>query len=223
VQALGVCGYGPNLAKGDFLAKSSRSGATISRASAWCAGWDSQNGTSCGRKVRTNRLLRSLAGIRRPNPRKKVVSSSQNAWSNEESELVVRASAQLASPLSDYLAKVWGFARLGPNSKVSFSYEGQTDVTQRKIGYEELSGTGRNDHASAGRMRSELLERRKGQRSAGCRKTCGRGAKLTKINVMSYSTEMRVRSRAYTECRFNGRILLVNPQVLKLVCPTCLL
>jgi hypothetical protein len=33
---------------------------------------------------------------------------------------MVRAPAQLASPLSVYLAKFWGFARLGPNTYAEF-------------------------------------------------------------------------------------------------------
>jgi hypothetical protein len=61
--------------------------------------------------VRTNRFLRSFARIGSPHPRTKAVSSGRNAWSNKESELVMRAPAQLASPLSVYLAKIWGFAR----------------------------------------------------------------------------------------------------------------
>ena len=42
------------------------------------------------------------------------LSVEKSAHKNKESELLVRAPAQLASPLSVYLAKIWGFARLGP-------------------------------------------------------------------------------------------------------------
>jgi len=52
-----------------------------------------------------------------PNLYKKEMKSGRNAWSNEESELLVRAPAPLASPLSVCLAKIWGFARLGPFCK----------------------------------------------------------------------------------------------------------
>src|SRR5262249_2183048 len=54
-----------------------------------------------------------------PNPDERAAETGQNAWSNRQSELVVRAPAQLESPLSISLAKIWDFARLGPRSSAT--------------------------------------------------------------------------------------------------------
>src|SRR5262249_40675579 len=48
------------------------------------------------------------------------------------------------------------------------------------------------------------------QQGAECRKTCGRGAKLTQILRMSYSTSRLALEQVAPACRFNGRILLAN-------------
>jgi hypothetical protein len=64
--------------------------------------------------VRTNRLLRSFESTEGSNPSERAVKPGQNAWSNRQSELVVCVPAQLRQSVSVYLAKIWGFARLGP-------------------------------------------------------------------------------------------------------------
>src|SRR2546428_13440746 len=86
---------GPNLAKGDFLAKEGRSGAKSSRESACRAARDVHKDAPGGRKVRRNRLLRSFESTEGSNPSERAVEPGHNAWSNRQSELVVRVSAQL--------------------------------------------------------------------------------------------------------------------------------
>ena len=60
--------------------------------------------------------LRSFECTGGANPSKRAVESRQTAWSNRKSELLVHASAPLKESLSVYLAKFWGFARLGPGN-----------------------------------------------------------------------------------------------------------
>src|SRR6266851_5391812 len=61
------------------------------------AGRHAPPGAPGGKRVRTHRFLRSFASTGRPNPHKKAVSWGRNAWSKEESEILVRAPAHLAS------------------------------------------------------------------------------------------------------------------------------
>ena len=58
---------------------------------------------------------------------------------------------------------------------------------------------------SLGSHEVEGLERWKGQQSARCRKTCGRGAKRTEILDMGCSTPKLALERRYASCPQNGR------------------
>jgi hypothetical protein len=76
---------------------------------------------------------------------------------------------------------------------------------------------------SIGSHEVRALERREYPPSVECRKTCGRGVTRTQIVGMGYSTRKRALRQRSSACLLNGRILLVNPLVLKLVSPTYLL
>ena len=71
--------YGPNLAKGDFLAKYSRSEAKTGEKSICHAGMGAPCDALSGRKVRIMRRLRSFEHAGRVNRSKSVVESKQNA------------------------------------------------------------------------------------------------------------------------------------------------
>jgi hypothetical protein len=71
------------------------------------------------------------------------------------------------------------------------SYEVQRIVVYSNVWCEELSQTKMSDNTSAASHEGWALERWEGQQRAECRKTCGRGAKQTKIMGMGYSTRRR--------------------------------
>ena len=96
-QVAGRCGkfldslWGPNLAKGDFLAKYSRSEAKTGEKSICHADRGAPYGALSGRKVRIMDRLRSFEHTGGVNPNKRVVEVRQNAWSYGKSELLVHA------------------------------------------------------------------------------------------------------------------------------------
>src|SRR5262245_58405221 len=80
---------GPNLAKGDFLAKYSRSAIQSSEKSARYTGQNTRNAALSGREVCTMRRLRSFEHTGGSNQDERAVETGQNAWSNRQNELVV--------------------------------------------------------------------------------------------------------------------------------------
>src|SRR5262245_12886610 len=80
---------GPTLAKGDFLAKYSRSAIQSSEKSARYTGQNTRNAALSGREVCTMRRLRSFEHTGGSNQDERAVETGQNAWSNRQNELVV--------------------------------------------------------------------------------------------------------------------------------------
>ena len=81
------------------------------------------------------------------------------------------------------------------------SYEVQRIVVYSNVWCEELSQTKMSDNIFAASREGWALERWEGQQRAECRKTCGRGAKQTKIMGMGYSTRRRDLWQGYSSCR----------------------
>lgn len=93
------------------------------------------------------------------------------------------------------------------------SYELQRIVVYSNVWWEELSQTKMSDNISAASHEGWALERWEGQQRAECRKTCGRGAKQTKIMGMGYSTPRLDLWQGYSSCRNNGRFLTCHVTV----------
>src|SRR4029434_4241180 len=72
-----------------------------------------------------------------------------------------------------------------------------------------------------GKTRALEMQGREGQQSLGCQNTWGREAKRTQMLGMACSTLRLSPQRGAPACSQNGRILLANPKVPKIVPRTC--
>jgi hypothetical protein len=98
-----LCYDGPNLAKGDFLANSSRSEVQIGEESGRHADEHAQNGAQGDRKVRIMGRLRSFGCTDSSNPGARAAELRQTVWLNRKNELLVHAPALLGNhPVSTW-------------------------------------------------------------------------------------------------------------------------
>ena len=89
--------HGPNLAKGDFLAKYSRSEAKIGKKSICHSDRGAPYGPLSGRHVCIMGRLRSFDCTGGSNPDARAAELRQTAWLNRKNELLVHAPALLGS------------------------------------------------------------------------------------------------------------------------------
>jgi hypothetical protein len=84
---------GPNLAKGNFLAKFSSSEAKTGEKSICHTDRGAPYGVLSGRKMRIMHRQRSFEYTGGAKPDERAAETGQNAWSNRQNELVVRVPA----------------------------------------------------------------------------------------------------------------------------------